>query len=99
MKYAVIAITFCVAVVAAIYVTSTEEVVRQQAGVLCPKAPIQKPLQNATPFLKGDYMITPLAEFDMHGRVLSKEGYSWGEEANLSPVDLANARNVEGQPI
>ena len=38
---------------------------------------------------KGDYAIKALAEFDIEARVLSKELYGSGREADLSPVDLA----------
>lgn len=66
-----------------------EEVIRHPSGVLCPEAPMQTLISEPKPFIEGDYMITPLATFSLHGRVLSREDYSWGNESDLSPVDLA----------
>ncbi|HQQ64108.1 MAG TPA: hypothetical protein PLF22_11120 [Pseudomonadales bacterium] len=41
------------------------------------------------PFRMGAATVTPLAGFSMHGRVLSREDYAFGEEAKYSPTDLA----------
>ena len=51
--------------------------------------PIQTEPSTTSPFKHDDYTITPLAEFDISARVLSKERYRFGREAELSPLDLA----------
>lgn len=50
------------------------------------------PVQTATrdaPFVRQGYQIKPLANFAVRARVLSREDYSLGREADLSPTDLA----------
>lgn len=50
------------------------------------------PRQTATtqaPFAWQAYRIRPLADFSIRARVLSRENYRLGREADLSPVDLA----------
>jgi hypothetical protein len=52
----------------------------------------QQPVQNSTNqsnFTHNGYKITPLESFEIEARVLSSEHYSFGREADLSPVDLA----------
>jgi hypothetical protein len=44
---------------------------------------------NQNSFNVKGYSITPLETFDIEARVLSTEHYSFGREADLSPVDLA----------
>ena len=51
--------------------------------------PVQQDLDAAATFdLKG-YQITPLADFKIRAKVLSREDYSMDAGAELSPVDLA----------
>jgi hypothetical protein len=45
--------------------------------------------QSAAPFRLGDATLTPLAAFSVGGRILSREDYHFGREANYSPTDLA----------
>ena len=53
-------------------------------------APIQRPINAAGARYQVDgYEIRPLASFQAEARVLSSRRYSWGREADLSPVDLA----------
>lgn len=50
------------------------------------------PVQAATsdaPFEFRGFQVKPLATFTVQARVLSREDYSLGKEAELSPVDLA----------
>jgi len=50
------------------------------------------PAQEQTrqkPFEFKGYQITPLADFNMKGRILSYKKYSSDKEADLSPIDLA----------
>ena len=58
-------------------------------GITAKEAPIQENIRNASGFTYKDYMIYPMAEFQVKARVLSKEDYRTGEESKLSPTDLA----------
>jgi len=58
-------------------------------GVMAPQAPLQERISSAKPFAFKEYMLTPMANFEIHAKVLSKEDYSYGREADLSPTDLA----------
>ena len=58
-------------------------------GVLVAELPRQVDVQGLAPVTMDDYEITPRADFKIRARVLSRENYSWGSEADLSPVDLA----------
>ncbi len=52
--------------------------------------PIQQPINTGGAYYEYDgYAITPLASFQLEAKVLSTKGYSWGREANFSPIDLA----------
>lgn len=58
-------------------------------GVLVPELPRQTALEEATPLLRDGYRLTPRAGFRIRARVLAREDYWFGPEADLSPVDLA----------
>jgi hypothetical protein len=64
-------------------------VIEQADGMVAAAAPIQQNLNNARGFRHDDYTLTPLANFALEARVLSRKKYSLGREADLSPVDLA----------
>ncbi len=66
-----------------------EATVQLTPGVKVSDAPIQKKLIRADKIKFDDYLITPLASFELKAKVLAKEGYSLGRESDLSPVDLA----------
>jgi hypothetical protein len=54
------------------------------------KAPIQNKINSSKNFVEfNDYKITPMANFQLIGKVLSEKHYSTGRETELSPVDLA----------
>ena len=57
-------------------------------GAVANNQPINNAVNQAGFSVKG-YSITPLETFDIVARVLSTEHYSFGREADLSPVDLA----------
>ena len=57
-------------------------------GVLIDRAPVQVAVQPSQ-FTVDDYQLTRRAEFRLSARVLSKEEYFIGREAELSPLDLA----------
>jgi len=61
----------------------------QEPGVFVPDAPLQSdPVSRATTRL-GDFELTPLADFSLDARVLSRADYRLGTESELSPTDLA----------
>lgn len=58
-------------------------------GVMAAQVPSQEKLASARSIVINDYIITPLARFEIKAKVLSKEDYSFGREADISPSDLA----------
>ncbi len=58
-------------------------------GILVADAPQQTPPADGTPFAHGDYQITPLADFDIEARVLSRADYRMDSGSSLAPMDLA----------
>jgi hypothetical protein len=76
-------------VVAGFWQYDQNRVVEQADGVIAAAEPIQRNLNNAQAFRHADYTLTPLANFAIEARVLSRKKYSLGREAELSPVDLA----------
>lgn len=58
-------------------------------GVLVAEVPRQVDVQGLAAVTMDDYELTPRAEFEIRARVLSREDYNWGTEADLSPMDLA----------
>ena len=62
------------------------------AAIRAPEVFAEAPTQtatNAAPFAWQGYQIRPLADFSLRARVLSRENYHFGREADLSPTDLA----------
>jgi hypothetical protein len=57
-------------------------------GMLAANEPIQSETQEKA-WQHGDYLITPLAEYEVTARVLGKKDYAWDKSSDLSPVDLA----------
>lgn len=59
------------------------------------KDPVQNSVSHVEPIAvkinNNDFLITPLAEYKVAARVLSRHNYYWGWSANLAPVDLALA--------
>ena len=64
-------------------------VIGQIDGIVAKADPIQQNLSNARVFKHDDYTFTPLANFVIEARVLSRKKYSLGREADLAPLDLA----------
>jgi hypothetical protein len=58
-------------------------------GVLAAADPVQTAIDSAPVIRRDEYRITPLAEFQIRAKVLSRESYYSGREADLSPLDLA----------
>ncbi len=68
----------------------SEHKISYDSSLSIQKEPIQKKVKQGTSAIKvGDYVITPIAEFQVAARVLSVKHYRTGPEADLSPVDLA----------
>jgi hypothetical protein len=61
----------------------------QEPGVLVQDAPAQSDPASRTPTRIGDFELTPLADFSLDARVLSRADYRLGTESELSPTDLA----------
>lgn len=76
----------------AIEVQRTSRVPSAPTAVLAPAVFADTPTQTASataPFAWQGFQIRPLADFTIHARVLSRENYYLGREAELSPTDLA----------
>ena len=58
------------------------------AGEIAPNDPVQTNIHSGD-FRFNDFTLTPLANYEIEARVLSKEDYAVGIEAELSPTDLA----------
>ena len=58
-------------------------------GVHAPDPPVQNTIRESPSMLQGEYVITPIADFQVQAKVLGRKNYSWGREADLSPLDLA----------
>jgi hypothetical protein len=63
--------------------------IMHEPGILVAERPRQTGIIEPVPIRIADYRLTPRAKFDLRARVLSTENYSWGSEADLSPVDFA----------
>lgn len=57
-------------------------------GVHAPYPPVQQSSQ-AAPFNFKNHRVTPLAEFALTAKVLSRKDYQHGRDAELIPLDLA----------
>ncbi|MCG8489325.1 MAG: hypothetical protein MI756_17800 [Chromatiales bacterium] len=58
-------------------------------GVMAAAEPQQELLDDTKSFDYKGYRITPLANFSIKAKILSKMTYRFGREADLSPIDLA----------
>lgn len=59
------------------------------AGVLVSSVPKQQPVSGSEVLLLEDYRLARRAVFEIESRVLSRKKYWWGDESDLSPLDLA----------
>ena len=80
---------FVALVLLAIYHFWPEAEIHHPAGMVAPNEPIQTALNKTSAFVFDDYLITPLASFQLEARVLSAKHYRFGRESDLAPVDLA----------
>lgn len=67
----------------------SERPIEHPPGVLIETVPDQREPRSSEVIEHGDYRLTPLAEFDLDARVLSREDYRFDEGSDLSPVDFA----------
>lgn len=58
-------------------------------GVLVDSEPVQSEPTRTNSIEHGDYLLQPLANFEIEARVLSREDYSIDAGSDLSPTDLA----------
>jgi len=77
------------AAIAGWYLFVGEDQVVLGPGVFAPDPPQQSGRISSAHFMFEDYRITPLAEFSIKAKILSKKDYSFGRESDLSPTDLA----------
>jgi hypothetical protein len=86
MRLLLIAATVCVA---GYLIWSPQRPVDPGPGVLAPEEPRQSDPDRDQPFVRGEFSLQPLARFEATARVLAREDYRLGTEADLSPTDLA----------
>ena len=67
----------------------SQRAIVQPPGVLVPQYPHQEEGVFRQVIERNGYRLTPRAGFAIRARVLSRENYYWGSEADLSPLDLA----------
>lgn len=72
----------------AAYSAWEKRAVEHGAGVIAARAPEQELLSEEPAFEFNGYRITPLATYDIEARLLSRESYRMGREAELSPLDF-----------
>lgn len=65
------------------------ETVTLGPGVKVAAAPEQAMIKSGDSFEFNDYLITPLADFSLQAKVLSREDYYLDRESDLAPTDLA----------
>lgn len=63
--------------------------IERPPGVLAPDVPQQGPVRGAPPAHVGEFSVSALHSFDVRARVLGREDYRFGIEADISPTDLA----------
>ncbi len=85
MKTAILAL---VAFGVVVYLVDTIEP-RYPPGILVPQEPYQQMTNGTRTWRMGKYLVTALAEYRIHARVLHTEPYWLDRGADLSPVDLA----------
>jgi hypothetical protein len=60
-----------------------------EPGILVSSMPRQQNLDSGERFDREGYQLTRRASFNIEARVLSREDYWFGQESELSPIDLA----------
>jgi len=81
--------TACLMLLAALIgVANLPQTESHSPGILADSDPVQIDLPNIKPWKKNGYLIRPLAQFQLTARTLLTTRYSWGREADISPIDL-----------
>lgn len=80
---------FFILVAVFVWQCRADETVSLGPGVKVTAEPLQTKVKSAEKFEHGDYLLTPLAEFALSAKVLSREDYFLDRESELSPTDLA----------
>ena len=78
----------------------------QPPGILVPEEPVQTEPVSRSTWTRRNHTFTPLADFSLRARVLSRERYRFDRAAELSPVDfvlgwgpMSDTRGLEGLSI
>ncbi|HMB89426.1 MAG TPA: hypothetical protein VKP65_01175 [Rhodothermales bacterium] len=79
----------CAALLLLVLIAGCQAELEYPPGILAPNDPLQTSVGDVPLLSKGDYVIEPLARFEVEARVLSKKRYRSGRESDLSPIDLA----------
>ena len=80
---------FALAIVGWLITPSSHPPRPRDPGILAPDEPLQHDLSGTAPIPDGDFLLTPLADFSLTARVLSRSDYRLDHAAALSPTDLA----------
>jgi hypothetical protein len=64
------------------------ELYKLPPGRVAPDPPLQQNVSFQKKWKKGDFVITPLATFEINARVIRRARYYFDSSASLSPVDL-----------
>lgn len=80
---------FLVLIAVFVWQCRADETVSLGAGVKVEQPPQQVLVNDADSFQFNDYLITPLADFSLQAKVLSREDYFLDRESDLAPTDLA----------
>lgn len=80
---------FALLIAAAVWQCRAAEIVALGPGVKVDSAPVQSRIKGAETFDFNEYLITPLADFSLQAKVLSREDYWLDRESDLAPTDLA----------
>ena len=82
-------ILFLAVLIAVSSLTGCKPAVTFPPGVVAPEPPRQTRLDRVPVFIRNDYLIRPIARFEIDARVLGKERYRFDRSSGVSPVDLA----------
>ena len=76
-------------IAAACFTYNQTREVKLGSGIFAPESPKQALIENPESFVIKKQRVTPLADFEITAKVLSKRSYYFGRETNLSPIDFA----------
>ncbi|NNC99437.1 MAG: hypothetical protein HKN85_04570 [Gammaproteobacteria bacterium] len=79
---------WCLILLVAWKIVTREQAVSYGPGIMASAIPKQTEPDSTSRLMYDGYQITPLADFHVIAKVLSKRKYRLGREADLSPIDL-----------